>query len=47
VNGIAHAVLDAIVTFDRQSAEQLRMPRFDAFNQDWLAAIATLEARPP
>jgi hypothetical protein len=39
LNGIAHSVLDAIVTFDKQSAERLKLPRFDAFNQEWLAAI--------
>jgi hypothetical protein len=47
VNGIAHAVLDAIVTFDRQSAERLKLPRFDAFNQEWLAAISTSESLAP
>jgi hypothetical protein len=40
LNGIAHSVLDAIVTFDKLSAERLKLPRFDAFNQEWLAAIA-------
>jgi KaiC/GvpD/RAD55 family RecA-like ATPase len=44
LNGIAHAVIDAIVTFDRQSADRLKLPRFDAFNQEWLAAIAASEA---
>jgi hypothetical protein len=43
LNGMANAVLDAIVTFDRQSAENLRLPRFDAFNQEWLLAIANPE----
>jgi hypothetical protein len=47
LNGIAHAVLDAIVTFDRQSAERLKGPRFDAFNHEWLAAIAAADAPPP
>jgi hypothetical protein len=47
LNGIAHSVLDAIVTFDRQSAERLKLPRFDAFNQEWLAAIASTETPSP
>jgi hypothetical protein len=43
LNGIAHSLLDAMMTFDRQSADKLLMPRFDAFNQEWLSAIAALD----
>jgi hypothetical protein len=45
VNGMANAVIDAIVTFDRHAAERLKLPRFDAFNQEWLTAIANSEAQ--
>jgi hypothetical protein len=47
VNSIANSVLDAIVTFDRQSAERLRVPRFDAFNHEWLAGVASTDAVAP
>lgn len=39
LNGIANAVLDALVTFDKTYAEKIKGPRFDAFNQEWLTAI--------
>jgi hypothetical protein len=34
LNGIAHAVIDAIMTFDRQSADKLKLLCFDAFDQE-------------
>jgi hypothetical protein len=40
LNAIANAVVDAIMTFDQMAAETLRTPRFDAFNHEWLGAIA-------
>jgi hypothetical protein len=43
LNGIANAVVDAIVTFDRQSAERLKLPRFECFNQEWLLAVDSPE----
>jgi hypothetical protein len=39
LNGIANSVLDALVTFDRSLAEKLRLPRFDAFNLEWIQAV--------
>jgi hypothetical protein len=39
LNGIANSVLDAMVTFDKSSAERLKGPRFDAFNHEWLQGL--------
>lgn len=39
LNGIANAVLDALVTFDKTYADKIKGPRFDAFNQEWLKEI--------
>jgi hypothetical protein len=39
LNGIANSVLDALVTFDRTFADTLRLPRFDAFNLEWIQAV--------
>jgi cell division protein ZapA (FtsZ GTPase activity inhibitor) len=41
LNGIANSVLDALVTFDRALADKLRLPRFDAFNYEWIQVVNT------
>ena len=43
LNSIANAVLDALVTFDKTYAQKIKIPRFDAFNQEWLTAIKTVK----
>jgi hypothetical protein len=39
LNRMANAVVEALDDFDRKSAVQIQLPRFDAFNQEWLEAI--------
>lgn len=39
LNGIANAVLDALVTFDKTYADKIKEPRFHAFNKEWLETI--------
>jgi hypothetical protein len=39
VNAMANTVLDTLITFDPSYREKLKLPRFDAFNQEWLQAI--------
>lgn len=41
LNSIGNSVLDALVTFDKNYANRIKQPRFDAFNQEWLQAIGT------
>jgi hypothetical protein len=39
MNQIANAVIEAIFVFDKDAAERLKLPRFDHFNHEWLAAM--------
>jgi hypothetical protein len=43
VNKTANAVIDALDSFDAKIGAMLRGPRFDAFNREWLDAVAPLE----
>lgn len=36
---IANSVLDFLVTFDKEWAEKIRKPRFEAFNWEWISII--------
>jgi hypothetical protein len=36
---MANAVIEALDAFHRKSALQIQLPRFDAFNQEWLEAV--------
>lgn len=36
LNSIANTVLEALEIFDKNTAEKIKLPRFEAFNEEWL-----------
>jgi hypothetical protein len=40
VNRMANAVIEAVAAFDPRAAASLKGPRFDAFNREWIEAVA-------